>query len=378
MIETKSIIEVKEQVSKFREMFKDNPKKQIEEGTWFVKILQMVLTEHSTKVNGVYFKKKYIGLDNERIAYQLIKTTANYTAITGGLAAVAISAAELSTVVTGGASLAALAASLIGEISYISYLQLKLVYEISVVLDARLDKDDPEDILTIFWCALGINIWEDVTNSVLRVGPRGAEYLGRKALRSGIRKTLTNLATKVGGTKLAQKITEKALLKLLVPGVNIPIAALVNKKFTKVLGYKALKSLKSRGVTIRTVDKLSRHERYYQILTIPLIFQIGISNEDKGQASRNIEMQNNVARRFQIQDNEEQIIDDLVDLEFNEFCEILSDVDNQEVARYLFDIAIYAYLLSKNKNQDKLLEISKSLDIDFKNINLDKYKKHSL
>lgn len=70
MIETKSIIEVKEQVTKFREMFKDNPKKQIKEGTWFVKILQMVLTEHSTKVNGEYFKKKYVGLDNERIAYQ--------------------------------------------------------------------------------------------------------------------------------------------------------------------------------------------------------------------------------------------------------------------------------------------------------------------
>lgn len=280
--------------------------------------------------------------------------------------------------VTGGASLAAFAASLIGEISYISYLQLKLVYEISVVLDARLDKDDPEDILTIFWCALGVNIWEDVTNSVLRVGPRGAEYLGRKALRSGIRKALTNLATKVGGTKLAQTITEKALLKLLVPGVNVPIAALVNKKYTKVLGDKALKSLKSRGVTIRTVDKLSQHERYYQILTIPLIFQIGISDEDKGQASKNIEMQNNVARRFQIQDNEEQIIDDLVDLEFNEFCEILSDVDNEAAAKHLFDIAIYAYLLSNNKMQAKLLEISKALDIDFENINLDKYKKHLL
>lgn len=378
MLDKKSIIEVKEQVSKFREMFKENPKKQIEEGTWFVKILQMVLTEHSAKINGEYFKKKYVGLDNERIAYQLIKTTANYTAITGGLAAVAISAAELSTTFTAGASLAALVASLIGEISYISYLQLKLVFEISVVLDARLDKDDPEDILTIFWCALGVNIWEDVTNAVLKVGPRGAEYLGRKALRSGIRKAITNLATKVGGTKLAQKLTEKAFLKLLVPGVNVPIAALMNKKFTKVLGDKALKSLKSRGVTIRTVDKLSQHERYYQILTIPLIFQIGISNEGKGQASKNIEMQNNVARRFQIQDNEEKIIDDLVDLEFNEFCEILSDVDNEEAAKHLFDIAIYAYLLSNNKKQANLLEISKALDIDFESINLDKYKKHLL
>jgi len=378
MEESDSIVEVKKQISKFREIFKDNPQKQIEEGTWFVKILQIVLTEHATKVNGEYFKKKYVGLDNERIAYQLIKTTANYTAITGGIAAVAASAAELSTVVTGGASLVAFAASLVGEISYISYLQLNLVYDISVVLDARLDKDDPEDMLIIFWYALGVNIWEDVANAVLKVGPRGAEYLGRKALRAGIRKALTNLATKVGGTKLAQKLTEKALLKLIIPGVNVPIAALVNKKFTRVLGDKALKSLKSRGVTIRTVDKLLHHERYYQILTIPLIFQIGISDEDKWKASKNIEMQNNVARRVQIQDREEKIIDDLVDLEFDEFCEILNDVDNKDIAKYLMDIAIYAHLISNNKKQEKLLKISKALEIDFENINFDKYKKHLL
>lgn len=81
------------------------------------------------------------------------------------------------------------------------------MYDISVVLDARLDKDDPEDMLTIFWCVLGVNIWEDVASAVLKVGPRGAEYLGRKALRSGIRTALTNLATKVGGTKLGLLIS---------------------------------------------------------------------------------------------------------------------------------------------------------------------------
>lgn len=378
MKEPNLIIEAKEQISKFREMFKDNPIKQVEEGTWFVKILQLVLTEHAMKVDGEYFKKKYVGLDNERVAYRLIKTTANYTAITGGLAAVAVSAAELSSLVTGGASLAAFAASLIGEISYISYLQLKLVYDISVVLDARLNKDDPEDMLTIFWCALGINIWEDVTNAVLKVGPRGVAYLGRKALRAGIRKALTNIATRVGGTKLAQKITEKALLKFIVPGINVPIAAFVNNKFTKVLGQKAVKSLKSRGVTIRIVDKLSEYERYYQILTIPLIFQIGISDENEKYASRNIEMQNNVAKRVKLQENEEKIVDDLVVLEFNEFCEIISDIKNEEIAKHLFDIAIYAYLLCNNKNQHKLINLSKALKINFENINFEKYKKDLL
>ena len=82
-------------------MFKENPMKQIKDGTWFEKVLQMVLTENDEKLNGEYFKKKYVGLDNERIAVRLVDTAANYTAIAGGIAAAAASAAEISTIVTG-------------------------------------------------------------------------------------------------------------------------------------------------------------------------------------------------------------------------------------------------------------------------------------
>ncbi len=242
---------VKNQIEQFRKMFRENPIKEMQEGTWFTKLLQRLITDHAAKVNGDYFKKKYIGLNNENIANQLTKTTANYAAIAGGITAAAASAAELSEAVSAGATTAAVVVSLIGEISYISYLQLKLVYDISIVCDARLDKDDPEDILTIFWAALGVNIWEDVSSALLKAGPRSAEYLGRKALRAGVRKAMVSVATRLGGAQLAKKITEKALLKLIVPGVNIPITALADRSFTKVLGKKAITTFKSRGVAIR-------------------------------------------------------------------------------------------------------------------------------
>lgn len=86
-------------------------------------------------------------------------------------------------------------------------------------------------------------------------------------------------------------------------------------------------------------------------------------------------MQNNVLKRLQVQDNEENIIDDLIELEFGEFC-IISDIDIDDAARYLFDIAIYSYLLSNKKNQAKLLKLADSLRINFKDINLSKYNKY--
>lgn len=253
-MDKKELQEIKAQINEFRNMFKDNPVQEIKEGTWLTKIVKIAFKENTEKLTAKYFKKKYVGLNNEQKAERLIQTTSKYTAIVGGIAASAASAAELSTVVTGGWSLAAFGASIIGEISYITYLQFKMVFEVSILLEARLDRNDPEDILTIFWYALGLNIWEDVGNAALKIGPKSAEYLGQKALKLGITEAIQGIAAKIGGRKLAQKLTEKALLKFLVPGINIPIAAWLNRKFTLKLGNSSINKFKTRGATIFIID----------------------------------------------------------------------------------------------------------------------------
>jgi hypothetical protein len=80
------------------------------------------------------------------------------------------------------------------------------------------------------------------------------EYIGKKALKSGISEAIEKIAVEIGGRKLAQKLTEKAVLKLIVPGVIIPIAACLNKKFTSRLGQSAIKKFKTRGATSISMD----------------------------------------------------------------------------------------------------------------------------
>lgn len=359
MTESNASLEIKSENSRFYDMFKENPMQHISDGTWFTKILQMVLTEHAQKVNGDYFKKKYLGLNNEQIAYQLIRTTSDYTAIAGGLAASVITAAELSIPKKAKESLVIGATTIIGELSYISYLQLKLVYDISVVLDAKLDKEDPEDILTIFWFSLGVKTWQSITNVAFNTTTRGAAYLGRKALRSGIREAIVNAAVKLGGNKLAKKITEKTLMKLLVPGISIPIASFANKKFTQKLGDNAVKHFKTRGIAIKIIDKLYDFGRYYQIITMPLIFQVGIFDVKKEYVSRNIEMQNSILRRLQIQNEEEKTIKDLVELDIDEFCRVISNIDDVQIQQYLFEIVVYSHFMSNNANKDNFNKVAK-------------------
>lgn len=374
MKDSLSINDVKSEIRSFSEKLKELPNNQLENGNWFAEVLKMVLTDHAKKVDGDYFKKKYLGSSNEKIAYKLIKTASNYTALAGLTAASAISAAELYSPKMKKGSLALGASTFFGEIAYISYMQLKLIYDLSIVMDARLDKNDPEDMLTIFWYSLGVNTWENVARTALPVGVRSTAYLGRKALRSGIRKAITKFAAEIGGQKLARKITEKAMLKFIVPVVNLPIAFYLNKNFTKKLGEIAIKSFKTRGVTIKTIDKLSEFDRYYQILAIPLIFQIGIFSENDKCNSKNIEMQNNVLKRLLIQSDEEKIIDDLVEMDFDDFCEVLSKIDNEKVAHYLFDIATYSHLMCNNSNQEKFVKLSNALKIDLEEVNFEKYK----
>ncbi|WP_349729909.1 hypothetical protein [Peribacillus frigoritolerans] len=376
-MDKKDLQEVKKQIEEFRNLFKDNPVKHIEEGTWFTKVLEMVLNETPQKLDAKFFKKKYIGLSNEQKAKQLVKATANYTAIAGGCAAGVVSAAEVSTVVTAGWSLTAAAVTLIGEISFITYLQLKLVYEISILLNAKLDREDPEDILILFWFALGINVWDDISNTLLKVGPRSVEYLGRKALRAGIRNGIQSMVTRIGGTRLARKITERAVLKLIVPGINIPIAALVNRTFTSKLGNKAIKKFKTRGAVISVVDNLLKLDRHYSILSIPLIYYVGIidNNDKKDKKGLNevIEMQSNTTKRIFLTDDEDDLVDNILQLDFDEFCKLLDEIKGQPAADLLGDIAAYTSILKGNNNHSKLEKIIESLDVKDK-INLGSYK----
>jgi transposase-like protein len=83
-------------------------------------------------------------------------------------------------------------------------------------MGAPFDLNDPEDIMTMFWYAFGVNKYESIANLGLKSGPRTAEYLGRQALRSGIREAMQKVAARLGGQELAKTITEKALLTEIV------------------------------------------------------------------------------------------------------------------------------------------------------------------
>jgi hypothetical protein len=328
--------------------------KEVKGGTWFTSLLRRLLEENSKSGIGEYFKKKYPALNPERIAQRLIRTSSHAAGLSGAAAAAAVTAAELGAVETGGAALAVGVGAFVAEVSATTYIQLRMVYNISVVFDAPFDLNDPEDLMAIFWYAFGVNKWEDAANAFLKSGPRAAEYLGRKALRSGVRRFLQQIAGKLGGQQLARKITERALLKLIVPGVNMPIAYAANLWFTKKLGRIVVKHVKIRAAAIRPMKKLKNASRKLQLTGLAVVYQIGIQDEDPAVDSRVVEMLDVVTRTLDIREEEVFELEELIAMPMDQFLRTLNGAKDEFVVDPLIEIASISHLLSKASKASRL------------------------
>jgi len=366
VIDVEKSEEVKGKIDELRGQLGEMSAEEFREGTWLVKLIRRVLKNRSEKVSAEYFQEKYKGLDNERIAHQLTKTSAQYTGAAGAVAAAAVSAGELSTVVSGGASWAVVGSSLTGELGYITQRQIKLVHDIALLLEADLDTEDPEDVMALLWLALDVNIYEEVSNLVLKAGPRGAAYLGRKALRRGIREALQQAVTKYGGTALARKLTERSLLKLIVPGINMPIAYGVNRWFTGKLGRKAIGRLRHRSLMVRPLRDLGEDDRLAQLLVLPILFHVGISDEPKDLDSRLVEMQAVTTRKIKVTDEEDEQIRDWIEVPYEDFLARVDEVASPDVEEPLLDAGVGAHLLStrNSASREKLDALASVLNVD--------------
>ena len=142
------------------------------------------------------------------------------------------------------------------------------------------------------------------------------------------------------------------------------------------MGQSAIKKFKTRGATIHIIDELLKKERYYSILAIPLIYHIGIFDHDnKNGLSRVIEMQSNVTRRLAISEQEEDLIEDLISMNSEDFFIVLKDIKDPETTKLLVDLSIYTMLISGKNDHSSVKKICRALNIDYSSLKISDYKK---
>jgi hypothetical protein len=102
------------------------------------------------------------------------------------------------------------------EMGGLSLLQLRMVQDLSVLYNVKLDPDDPQDMLTIFSFALGIKPSEALAPAAAKMAGEAAKRTIKKFISKDVLKAIQRLASKVG-----VHLLQRTIIKYAVPGVSV-------------------------------------------------------------------------------------------------------------------------------------------------------------
>lgn len=185
------------------ELLRDINEEEKNNGDWFAKIVQKVIEAHAENANYEHFKHKYNSANRDMIAKKIIESNLNTSIIIGMTSGAA----------GGILGLLSLISVTFGEIITLTYYQLKMIYDLSIVYDKPLNIKDPEEAYKIIGIALGLK-----TNQV-----------GNETIKQGVNRT---------GKIIANRFGKKEVLK--------PIQS----KFGMEIKQKAIKNIATRAIPI--------------------------------------------------------------------------------------------------------------------------------
>ncbi|HCH61153.1 MAG TPA: hypothetical protein DFR83_00015 [Deltaproteobacteria bacterium] len=254
--------DVRRDYDDLKDRFRSTDRAAFESGDWFAHFVQWMLENYAKTLDADYLKRMYPGVSPANQAKKAIGIAAKYNGVAGGAAAAAVTALELSSLGPQAmVTVPAIGTAIMADVAYSTRTQLRSTYDLSVIHGAPLAIDDVEDCYFVFLTAMGVKLHEMAGGFGKAVGPQVIAYNVRKLLRAGLRKSLQEVLKKVGGTQLAKKLTERAAMRLLVPGIGIPVAYGFNFYFTKsVLGVANLQ-MRRRGKVVQPLIRLYKREK---------------------------------------------------------------------------------------------------------------------
>jgi len=230
--------EIKKQLSEAMGEYKQLGWKSLKSGQWLWPIIQKSFASYFKNANVEYFESKYGTKDKEILSKKLISVAAKNAALVGGVTGAAVSADEITAIVTGGeggiglpANIAIAAAAIGGETILLMRIQLQLVANIAKLYGSPLDPNDPEDILTILAYALGGSVAESAGKFGMKVGGRLAGQATKAVFKKETLAALKRIAAKAG-----VKVLQRSLAKYAVPLASIGIGTVWNYASTRTVG----------------------------------------------------------------------------------------------------------------------------------------------
>ncbi|MEV0328950.1 hypothetical protein AB0H63_21240 [Micromonospora echinospora] len=255
---------VERERAELREFIKGLNPDDVKSGDWFSKLVAQALSSYTDKVDWRYFQEKYQGVPADGIVGQRITMAARYAALEGGLSAGAYSAAVAATIGSaGGASpftMPAAAVTFMVDLTYITRLQLRLAYDISVLYRVPLDLSDPDDMWKLIRVAFTIKGGELAREGVTKSVP----FVVRPLIKKFYSKAVLNTAK--GLPVVGKLLLQRNVIKVGIPLVGIPLTVVLNRYTTLVAGRHARAVFRNEARVIELAQRLGSRSRYPQLM----------------------------------------------------------------------------------------------------------------
>lgn len=255
---------VERERAELREFIKELSADDIKSGDWFTKLVKQALNSYTEKVDWHYFQDRYEGVPADAIVDQRIKMAARYAALEGGLSAGAYTAAIAATIGSlGGASAAtvpAAVATMMVDVAFITRLQLRLAYDISVLYRVPLDPSDPDDMWKLIRVAFTIKSGQTAKEGIVKVVPAVVRPLIKRYYSKGV------LAAAKGLPFVGKFLLQRNVIKVGIPVVGVPLAAVLNRYTTLLAGRHAQAVFRNDARVIELAEGLSNLSQHPQLM----------------------------------------------------------------------------------------------------------------
>ncbi|MFZ4207389.1 hypothetical protein ACOZE4_21475 [Streptomyces griseoincarnatus] len=255
---------VEEEQAQIRDFVKGLSADDIKSGNWFTKLAAHAMNAYTQKVDWQYFQDRYAGVPADVIVDQRIKMAARYAALEGGLSAGAYTATVAATIGSlGGASPAtvpAAVATMMVDVAFVSQLQLRLAYDVSVLYRVPIDVHDPEDLWKLIRVAFTIKSGEAANKTVVKAVPMVVRPLVKK-FYSG-----TVLSAGKALPVVGRHLLQRNVIKIGIPLVGVPLAVLLNRYTTLVAGRHARAVFRNEARIIELAESLGERSRHPELM----------------------------------------------------------------------------------------------------------------
>ncbi|GAB2450884.1 hypothetical protein [Streptomyces incanus] len=255
---------VEQEQAEIKDFVKGLSADDIKSGNWFTKLAAHAMNAYTEKVDWQYFQDRYAGVPADAIVDQRIKMAARYAALEGGLSAGAYTATVAATIGSlGGASpvtVPAAVATVMVDVAFVTQLQLRLAYDISVLYRVPIDVHDPEDLWKLIRVALTVKSGEAANKTVSKAIPALVRPLVKRFYSNTV--LTAGKALPVVGKHLLQR----NVIKIGIPLVGVPLAVLLNRYTTLLAGRHARAVFRNEARVIELAEGMSRSSRHPQLM----------------------------------------------------------------------------------------------------------------